>query len=223
MQKDGSEGTERNSQLRLQSWGQAIDRGIESGLLGLGPGPHIENPPILIAARLTEKEPINIEHPPLNSTPNFEAHNTLVDLFTQGGLLAVASIVWLAAITLWLTFKGGLHGLTTLICGLLIFSTTHLFVRHPIFCSRLPSVPVEGTGAERRRSRIGAESMWYRGIPWHLERRTRQPRNSETSGRGPASSYPDGVFGPIALGIAVATVGSPSSICPMRAGKPMLS
>src|ERR1700736_1134937 len=36
--------------IRLQAWQQAIDRGIESGLLGLGPGPHL---PTLKSRRTT--------------------------------------------------------------------------------------------------------------------------------------------------------------------------
>jgi O-antigen ligase len=64
---------------------------------------------------------------------NFEAHNTLLDIFTQGGLLAVLSLVWLVGATLLLTFRARLDGLTTLLCGLTIFNIFHLFLRHPIF------------------------------------------------------------------------------------------
>jgi hypothetical protein len=133
MSKDNGEGTEREAQLRLHSWKEAINRGLESGMLGLGPGPHLEIPPVLVAARQTEDEPKYLEHPEVNSTPNFEAHNTYLDLFTQGGLIAVLSFVWLAATALWTTYKAKCDALTTLLCGLALFTFLHLIVRHPLF------------------------------------------------------------------------------------------
>jgi O-antigen ligase len=131
--KDAGEGTDEEVQLRLASWHQAINRGLQSGALGLGPGPHLEIPPSLVAARKTESEPKYIEHPEVNSTPNFEAHNTLLDLFTQGGLIAVLSFIWLTAATLLITYTARLDGLTILVCGLLVFSVFHLIVRQPLF------------------------------------------------------------------------------------------
>jgi O-antigen ligase len=133
MSKDNGEGTEREAQLRLHSWKEAINRGLESGMLGLGPGPHLEIPAVLVAARQTEDEPKYLEHPEVNSTPNFEAHNTYLDLFTQGGLIAVLSFVWLAATALWTTYKAKCDALTTLLCGLALFTFLHLIVRHPLF------------------------------------------------------------------------------------------
>jgi hypothetical protein len=133
MSKDNGEGTEREAHLRLHSWREAIDRGLESGMLGLGPGPHLEIPPVLVAARRTEIEPKYLEHPEVNSTPNFEAHNTYLDLFTQGGLIAVLSFVWLATAALRATYRTKLDALTTLLCGLALFTFLHLIVRHPLF------------------------------------------------------------------------------------------
>jgi O-Antigen ligase len=148
MTKGKTQDTERTAQLRYHSWGEAINRGLESGMLGLGPGPHLEIPPATVAARLsTSNEPKYVENPPLNSTPNFEAHNTLLDLFTQGGLIAVLSFVWLAATTLLLTYRARLDALTTLLCGLAIFSTFHLIVRHPIFWFAIAFCLVAGTEA----------------------------------------------------------------------------
>jgi O-antigen ligase len=131
--KDHGEGATEEAQLRFSIWRQAIDRGIESGMLGLGPGPHLEIPQVLVAARRTEAEPKYIEHPEVNGTANFEAHNTVLDLFTQGGIIAVLSFVGLAAIVLFTTFKARLAALTTLVCGLGIFSMFHLIIRQPIF------------------------------------------------------------------------------------------
>jgi hypothetical protein len=126
--------TEDTAKVRFQAWQQAIDRGLESGMLGLGPGPHLPIPASILAGRQGYSgDPKDIEHPKSNGTMNFEAHNTLLDIFTQGGLLAVLSLVWLVGATLLLTFRARLDGLTTLLCGLTIFNIFHLFLRHPIF------------------------------------------------------------------------------------------
>ena len=133
MSKDNGVGTEQEALLRIHSWREAVDRGLQSGMLGLGPGPHLEIPPVLVAARASEDKPQNLSHPSLNGMPNFEAHNTLLDLFTQGGLLAVLTFAGFAAISAWATYRAKLDGLTTLLCGLAIFGVLHLIVRHPVF------------------------------------------------------------------------------------------
>jgi O-antigen ligase/polysaccharide polymerase Wzy-like membrane protein len=134
MAKGDEQDTEKTAQIRLQAWRQAIDRGLESGMLGLGPGPHLPTPAWIREGRQDPSdEPKYLEHPEANGTPNFEAHNTLLDIFTQGGLMAVLSLVWLVAATFLLTYRTRLDGLTTLLCGLTIFSIFHLIVRHPIF------------------------------------------------------------------------------------------
>ena len=102
-------------------------------MLGLGPGPHLQIPAILVAARATENGPKNIEHPEANAAPNFEAHNTMLDLFTQGGLLAVMSFAWLFALAFLVTFRARLAGLSTLLFGLGVFAVFHLIVRQPLF------------------------------------------------------------------------------------------
>jgi hypothetical protein len=129
-------GTEVNveAELRLDSWHEAWSRGLESGMLGLGPGPHLRIPASLLAARLVEEDdPQASRHPKPGAAPNFEAHNTLLDLFTQGGVLAVLSFVWLTATVLFNTYKARQAGLFALVCGLSIYGMTGLYVRHPIF------------------------------------------------------------------------------------------
>jgi O-antigen ligase len=134
MAKGKSQDTERTAQLRFHSWNETISRGLESGMLGLGPGPHLEIPPSVVAARmLPSKGPQDFERPQVNNAPNFEAHNTLLDLFVQGGLIAVLTLVWLVATTLAAAYRARLDGLTTLLFGLAVFSIFHLIVRHPIF------------------------------------------------------------------------------------------
>lgn len=134
MSKDNGKSTGQEAELRLALWSEALSRGTESGMLGLGPGPHLQIPRSLVAARLIElNQPKEIYHPEANGTPNYEAHNTVLDLFTQGGLLAVLSFLWLAGTTLFNTYKAGLAGLTTLLCGLLLYAMFALMIRHPIF------------------------------------------------------------------------------------------
>lgn len=109
---------EHNDQAegRFRLWRDAIDVGLEAGMLGLGPGPHLitkqwKNPP-------PEKN---------------EAHNTLLDLFTQGGLLASLSFLWITGMALLSTYRAKFIGLTALVLSLFIFSNFHLIIRHPIF------------------------------------------------------------------------------------------
>jgi|SRR5579872_3775379 len=134
MAKGDQQDTKKTVQIRLQAWQLAIDRGLESAMLGLGPGPHLPIPPMIRAGRQDPSgEPRYLEHPEANGTSNFEAHNTLLDIFTQGGLIAVLGLVWLMTATFLLTCRTRLDGLTALLCGLMIFSIFHLIVRHPAF------------------------------------------------------------------------------------------
>ena len=133
MSKGNGKDAVPEAELRFALWREAISRGVEAGMLGLGPGPHLEIPPSILATRHSRNEPRNLDHPPVNGTPDFEAHNTLLDLFTQGGLIAVFCFLWLAATTLLITYRARLSALTALLCGLGIFSTAHLIIRLPIF------------------------------------------------------------------------------------------
>lgn len=116
MSKNGGKEAAGESQLRFQLWGEALTRGVDSGMLGLGPGAH------LVSTAYKRVPP-----------PNFEAHNTLLDLFTQGGALAVLSFGTLLVGGFLRSYRAHLVGLMTLLGGLVIFSTFHLIVRHPIF------------------------------------------------------------------------------------------
>jgi len=130
----GGRDTEETARLRVEVWNRAMRRGIESGMLGLGPGPHLEIPPSIVAGRRdSTNDPKHVEHPEFGLVPNFEAHNTFLDLFIQGGLIAVLSLGWLVATAVVVTHRAELDGLTTLLCGLAMFSIFHLIVRHPIF------------------------------------------------------------------------------------------
>jgi hypothetical protein len=125
--------SEQEAGLRFQIWKEGIGRGVESGMLGLGPGPHLQIPDALVAARRYEKLPRFIVTPPSNGTADFEAHNTPVDLFTQGGLLAVLCFAWISATAFFQTYKARLAGLTTLLLGVMTFGVANLIVRQPLF------------------------------------------------------------------------------------------
>lgn len=134
MSKDNGKTTQVEADLRFELWHEAWIRALQSGMLGLGPGPHLPIPTEIVAARMTETgQPDDDPHPAANGTPNFEAHNTLLDLFTQGGLLAVLSVSWLFATALANTLKARSAGLSTMLCGLLLFAVFDLVVRYPIF------------------------------------------------------------------------------------------
>lgn len=133
MMKNGGAAAAQETDLRLELWKQAIRRGIESGMLGLGPGPHLAIPPELVAARMAEPGLDTGDHPEPNGMPNFEAHNTLLDLFAQGGLLAAALFLWLGATAFATAYRARRAGLVGMLCGLGICAATGLIVRHPIF------------------------------------------------------------------------------------------
>ena len=125
-------------------------RGVESGMLGLGPGPHLEIPPAILAGRFGGTfHPKYIQHPEPTFAPNFEAHNTVLDLFVQGGLIAVLSLIWVAATALSTAYRARLAGLPTLLCGLGIYGAATLIIRHPIFWFAIALCLVAGTGARR--------------------------------------------------------------------------
>lgn len=121
---------QRDAPERFKLWAQAINVGVSSGMLGLGPGPHlvIEES----ASIAPDGNNTYIPHPSEHPVPNFESHNTLLDLFTQGGLLAVLAFGWLAVSTVMLSVKARLDSLAILLMGLGVFSVFHLIVRHPL-------------------------------------------------------------------------------------------
>jgi hypothetical protein len=131
--KNGGKEAAREADLRLELWGEAISRGMDAALLGLGPGPHLPIPASIIAARLSDPELDTGDHPVVNGLPNFEAHNTVLDLFTQAGLLGVLSLVWIMAAALIASFRARQAGLAAMACGLMVFGLTNLIVRPPLF------------------------------------------------------------------------------------------
>lgn len=101
---------------RLGLWTEAIEKGLEANLVGFGPGAH-----------LTSK---SYKRPPPDK---FEAHNTVLDLFTQGGVVAVLLFAWLCLSAFTRCWSAGLPSLAALAVGFTAFSMFHFVIRHPIF------------------------------------------------------------------------------------------
>ncbi len=101
---------------RLRLWHEAIVRGVDAAALGLGPGAHLSTPPY-------KREP----------PPKFEAHNTPLDLFTQGGALAVLAVAWIWGHVLRAAWRTHAAALATLACAIAVFSMFHLIIRQPMF------------------------------------------------------------------------------------------
>jgi O-antigen ligase/polysaccharide polymerase Wzy-like membrane protein len=100
---------------RFHLWAEAYDKGMGAAMLGLGPGPH-----------LTKKRK---RSPPAK----FESHNTPLELFTQGGLLALLAVASLYASLLLATARARLPALAALSSAFVVFSMFHFIIRHPIF------------------------------------------------------------------------------------------
>ena len=120
--------------LRFHLWHEAYDKGLASGMIGYGPGPH-----------LTSK---SWKRPP---PYKFEAHNTSLDLFTQGGLMVVTAFAWLSASTLHEVWRARLPALAAMVVGVVVFSMFHFVIRHPNFWFAIVLCLLE---AERTRSTI---------------------------------------------------------------------
>jgi O-antigen ligase len=168
--KNGGKDAGAEADLRLTLWQQAIERGVDAGMLGLGPGPHLAIPRVLVAARASEAgQPGNIEHPQQNGVPNFEAHNTLLDLFVQGGLVADLAILWLLGVALLAAYRARSASLVTLLCGITQFGLTNLIMRQPLFwfsialCLAQTPLGRKLGGSEAAKSAASVNSV----RPWH--------------------------------------------------------
>lgn len=128
----------RNSRNELESpavrfdlWKQALRRSMDSYMLGYGPGPHLDIPNIVLAGRRSGNEPANMQHPKDGTAPNFESHNTLMELLLQGGLLAVCDYLCILALAFWRAWRAGNDGLLTGLLAINGFGSFHVVFRHP--------------------------------------------------------------------------------------------
>ena len=146
----------RDAPKRLDLWGQAIEVGMSTGMLGLGPGPHLDR---ARAASVNSKDVgFEFRHPSEDPVANFETHNTLLDLFTQGGLIAALSFGWLFISTCLLAVRNNLASLAALLCGLAVFSMFHFIFRHPLLWFVIALCLVLATATNRHPAQAGQES-----------------------------------------------------------------
>lgn len=110
---------EQNDQAagRFQLWSEATEIGLNSGMLGLGPGPH------LVGSRQWKLQP----------PEKGEAHNTFFELLTQGGMVAALCFLWITAAAFLAAYRARLLALASLVFSLFIFSNFHHILRHPLF------------------------------------------------------------------------------------------
>ena len=101
---------------RLMLWSEALSKGLDSKLIGLGPGPHLVGK--------------SYKRPPPDK---FESHNTTLELFTQGGFIASLAFLGLVGWAAFQTCRAGISSLAAMSCGLFVFSMFHFVLRHPIF------------------------------------------------------------------------------------------
>jgi hypothetical protein len=115
----GGEATAETAALRLYLWDAALKKGAKSGSLGLGPGPQVDRPPV------AERQFDFLTRP-------YEAHSTILDLYTQGGFIAVLALVWIVGAAIRSAWRAKLDALLALLVSIVIFSMPHLIIRHPI-------------------------------------------------------------------------------------------
>ncbi len=131
LSRDGAN-TSDEAEVRLELWRGAVSRGVASGFLGLGPGPHLPIPRILLEARSgSDAEPINVQHPVPGMAPNFESHNSVLELFLQGGAFAVLAFLGVVATVLFGLWRSRDWTLLASIVGMLLFGSFHVVTRHP--------------------------------------------------------------------------------------------
>jgi hypothetical protein len=148
--KDSGKDVQEEADLRFRLWHEALSRGAQAWLLGLGPGPHLDIPATLVAARAEmADQPGNIVHPEQSGAPNFEAHNTVLDLFVQGGVMADLAFFWLILTAVRSTCDARLAGLSTAVCGIVLFGMNNLIIRQPVFWFVIALCLVEGDLATR--------------------------------------------------------------------------
>ncbi|MGX9177913.1 O-antigen ligase family protein [Mesorhizobium sp. BHbdii] len=126
----GGEETAETAELRVRLWGNAVYKGVTSASLGLGPGPHVDRPSVVYRQFLPEP---------------FEAHNTILDLYTQGGLVAVLALFWIVGSAAMSAWRAKLDALFALVVAIVIYGVPHLIIRHPIVWFAVTLCLVAGT------------------------------------------------------------------------------
>jgi O-Antigen ligase len=102
---------------RIDLWKEAVDQGVGVALFGLGPGAHLETRP--------DNDPSYVGGP-------YEAHNTYLDLYLQGGIVAVGLLLWIGFKVISTCWRSQRYALLCLVVTIALFGIPHLVIRHPI-------------------------------------------------------------------------------------------
>lgn len=137
----GGEETTETAELRFILWNDALHKGVTSGSLGLGPGPHVDRP--LAVYKQFRREP-------------FEAHSTYLDTYTQGGLIAVLALLWILGSATLAAWRAKADALLALMLSILFYGFPHLIVRHPIVWFAVTLCLVVGTSRTVSTSRAAS-------------------------------------------------------------------
>ena len=125
--------TLNEADLRFTLWTGAIQGGLDSMFLGLGPGPHAPVPADVTLRRVWETDAFEESLGEIAKHADFmESHNTYIELFSQGGLLVIVAYGWLLVVAARRALESRSAALPTLLCVLLVFGIFHVMLRHPI-------------------------------------------------------------------------------------------
>ena len=144
----GGAATVETAELRLLLWNQALERGLKSSSFGLGPGPHLDTPASF------DRGYVRLP---------FEAHNTVLDIYTQGGLIAVLALMFIVGCAARAAWRCRLDAMLAFIVSIVVFSIPHLIIRHPIvwfalsICLAAGARPIERVPPRRQGALVCAE------------------------------------------------------------------
>lgn len=164
-----SEATEGEAALRVQLWTKAWERSLETGMIGLGPGPHVPPPPSFVAymKRMGSSGPEREgSMPRIGTAANFESHNTFLELLLQGGVILVTAYLTLIITLIATNLRSGRASLVALAASLAIYGTFHVILRNPIvwlgFALALDAL-AQRTRAPRPRLSRSRAASWKSG------------------------------------------------------------
>lgn len=131
----GNDATADEAALRFDLWTTAWERSLDASLVGLGPGPHIPPPPRFVAymKRAHGGGPDRLgTMPTVGTAPNFESHNTFLELLLQGGHLLLCAYLVLLTGMVAANARAGCVTLAALVTSLAIYGAFHVILRNPV-------------------------------------------------------------------------------------------
>lgn len=132
LSRGSEENLTSNVNERGEIWRAGLDRAINAAMLGLGPGPHLQIPDEIVQGRQDSTyQPANIDHPEVGEAPNFEAHNTFIDVLVQSGVVGLCAYISIIGLALFRSFRASRPALLSGLLALTIFGSFHYSLRHP--------------------------------------------------------------------------------------------